>query len=107
PEMLARTVDARSLGVRVHRLETDAELADLREISGLPTLADSADATNVGFGEGPTIMPHLQPIFKEFEGQLRRADILGVLDQLEDEVGALCRAARADPAQLCPSRSGR
>jgi hypothetical protein len=34
-------------------------------------------------------MPHLQAIFKEFEGQLRRADILGVLDQLEDEVGAL------------------
>src|SRR6266571_8163328 len=85
PEMLVRTVDARVLGIRVHRLETDAELADLREISGLPALTDPADATNVGFREGPAIVLHLQAIFKKLEGQLCRAGILGVLDQLEDE----------------------
>src|SRR6202035_5429796 len=89
PEMLARTVDARGLGVRVHRFETDAELADLREISGLPPLADPADATDVGFSEGPAIVVHLQAIFKKLEGQLGRAGVLSVLDQLEDEVGAL------------------
>src|SRR6202035_180038 len=81
--------DARGLGVRVHRLETDAELADLREISGLPALADPADATNVGLGEGPAIVAHLQAIVKKREGHLVRSRILSVLDHLEDEVGAL------------------
>src|ERR1039458_9322990 len=86
PEMLVRTVDARGLGVRVHRLEADAELADLGEISGPPALADPADAANVGFREGPAIVLHLQAIFEELEGQLCRTCILGVLDQLEDKV---------------------
>jgi hypothetical protein len=89
PEMLARAVDTGGPGVRVHRLEPDAELADLREISGLPALADPADAADVGFGEGPAVVRHFQPIVKQLEGQLGRPGVLGVLDQLEDEVGAL------------------
>ncbi len=89
PEVLARTVDARGLRVRVHRLEADAELPDLGEVSGFAALADPADAADVRFGEGPAVVPHFQAIFKQLEGQVGRASVLGVLDQLEDEVGAL------------------
>ena len=89
PEVLSPAVDVRGAGVRVHRLEADAELPDLGEVPGLPALADPADAAHVGLGEGPAVMPYLQPVGEELEGQLGRARVLGVLDQLEDEVGPL------------------
>src|ERR1017187_10788096 len=73
PEMLVRTVDTRGLGVRVHRLEPDAELTDLGEIPGLSALADPAHATNVGFGERPAVVPHLQAILGQPAGPLPRA----------------------------------
>ena len=57
--------------------------------AALSALADPADAAHVGLGEGPAVMPQLQPVLEQLEGQLGRAGVLGVLDQLEDEVGAL------------------
>ena len=62
PEMLARAVDVRGLGVRIDRLEPDAEPADRRQVPGFRGLPDAADAPNVGFGEGPAVMPYLQAI---------------------------------------------
>ncbi len=89
PEVLGAAVHARGGGVRVHRLEADAELADLREVPGLPALGDPADAPHVGLGERPAVVPDLQPVAEQLERQRGRARVLGVLDQLEDEVGAL------------------
>ena len=89
PEVLVPAVDARRPGVGVHRLEPDAELPDLGEVAGLPALADPADAADVRLGERPAVVPHLQPVGEELEGQLGRARVLGVLDQLEDEVSAI------------------
>ena len=89
PEVLAAAVNARALRVGVYRLEADAELPDRGEVPALPALADPADAADVGLGEGPPVVPQLQAVLEELEGQLGRARVLGVLDQLEDEVGAL------------------
>ena len=89
PEVLGAAVHARGRGVRVHRLEADAELADLREVRGLPALGHPADAPHVGLGERPAVVPDLQPVAEQLERQRGRARVLGVLDQLEDEVGAL------------------
>src|ERR1700733_2460978 len=72
PEMLIRAVYARGLGVRIDRLEADAECADLGEISGLPAFAYPADTANVIFREGLAVVRHLQAIFEELEGELRR-----------------------------------
>ena len=93
PEMLARVlaraVDARRFRVGVHGLEADAELPDLGQVAGLLAGTDPADAADVGFGEGAAVVPYLQAIVEELEGQLGRARVLRVLDQLEDEVRAL------------------
>ena len=89
PEMLGAAVHLRGPGVRVHRLEADAELPDLREVPGLAALRDPAYAAHVGLGERPAVVPDLQPVREQLEGQRGRARVLGVLDQLEDEVGAL------------------
>src|SRR6202035_963837 len=40
-------------------------------------------------GEGTAVVPHLEPVREKPEAQLGRAGVLGVLDQLEDEVRAL------------------
>src|SRR5260370_12298748 len=50
-------------------------------------MSDPADAPDVGVGEGPAIVPYLQPILEELKSQLPRADVLGILDQLENEMG--------------------
>jgi hypothetical protein len=89
PELLGCAVDVRRPGVGVHRLEADAEFPDLGEVGGLAAVAHPADAAHVGFGKGPAVVPQLQPVLEQLEGQLGRARVLGVLDQLEDEVGAL------------------
>ena len=89
PEMLIATVDARGPGVRVHRFESDAELPDLGQVAGFPALPDPADPADVGLSEGAPVMPDLETVTEKLEGQLGRAGVLGVLDQLEDEVGAL------------------
>ena len=89
PEVLARAVDTRGPRVGVHRLEADAELADRGEVPGFPALADPADAADVGLGERPAVVPQLQPVREQLEDDLGRAGVLGVLDQLEDEVGPL------------------
>ena len=89
PEVLGAAMHLRGPGVRVHRLEADAELPDLREVPGLAALRDPAHAAHVGLGERPAVVPDLQPVREQLEGQLGRARVLGVLDQLEDEVGAL------------------
>ena len=86
PEMLARAVHAGRLRVRVDRLESDAEPADRRQVPGLRGIADPADAPDVGVGEGPAIVPHLKAIVEELKREFPRAGILGILDQLEDEV---------------------
>src|SRR6185503_9395709 len=75
--------------VGVHRLEADAEPPDRGEVTGLGALADPADAAHVGLGERPPVVPQLEPVREQLEGQLGRAGVLGVLDQLEDEVRAL------------------
>src|SRR5713226_7795489 len=49
-------------------------------------MSDPADAPDVGVGEGPAIVPYLQPILEELKSQLPRADVLGILDQLENEM---------------------
>jgi hypothetical protein len=89
PEVLAAAVDVRRLGVCVHRFEADAELPDLGQVGRLLALADPADAAHVGFGERPAVVPQLQTVGEELEGQLARARVLGVLDQLEDEMRPL------------------
>ena len=88
-EMLAAAVHARGAGVGVHRFESDAELPDLGQVAGFRALADPAHTPDVGLGERPTVMADLEPITEKLKGQLGRARVLGVLDQLEDEVGAL------------------
>src|SRR5216683_1698584 len=49
-------------------------------------MSDPADAPDVGVGEGPAIVPYLQPILEELKSQLPLADVLGILDQLENEM---------------------
>jgi len=89
PEVLGAAVHPRGLGVGVDRLEADAELPDFRQVPGFPALPDPGDAAHVGLGERPPVVPDFQPVIEELEGQRGRARILGVLDQLEDEVSAL------------------
>ena len=89
PEVLVPAVDVRAAGVGVDRLESDAELADRGEVAGFAALADPADAADVGFGERPSVVPQLQPVRRQLEGQLGGPGVLGVLDQLEDEVSPL------------------
>ncbi len=89
PEVLRAAVDARGPGVRVHGLEADAELPDLGEVPGLPALRDPGHAAHVRLRERPAVVPDLQPVAEQPEVQPGRARVLGVLDQLEDEVGAL------------------
>ena len=89
PEALAAAVDPRAAGVGVDRLEPDAELADRGEVGGLGARADPADAAHVGLGERPAVVPHLQAAGEQLERHLGRPGVLRVLDQLEDEVGAL------------------
>ena len=89
PEMLVRAVDPGCIGVRVDRLEADAEPADLGKVFGLGALANSADAAHVGGGKRAAVVAYLQPIVEKLKGQLCRAGVFGVLDQLEDEVRAV------------------
>jgi hypothetical protein len=54
-----------------------------------PMPRDPGHAAHVGLGERPAVVPDLQPVGEQPELQPGGARILGVLDQLEDEVGAL------------------
>src|SRR6202012_5520381 len=65
------------------------EAADLGQVRGLGALADSAPPAHVGLGERAPVVLGLQPVRVQGEGQLGRAGVLGVLDQLENEVGAV------------------
>src|SRR5581483_77232 len=80
-------VDPRLAGVRVHRLEADAELPDLGQ--RLVAARHAADGHDVCRGERPAVVADLEPVVVQGEAQLGGASVLGVLDQLEDEVGAL------------------
>src|ERR1700730_9397528 len=62
---------------------------DRGKVPGLRAFADPAHAADVGPGERPPLVPQLQPVTEHLEGQLGRSGVLGVLDQLEDEVRAL------------------
>src|ERR1700730_16690291 len=62
---------------------------DRGKVPGLRAFADPAHAADVGPGERPPVVPELQPVAGHLEGQLGRSGVLGVLDQLEDEVRAI------------------
>ena len=87
--ILGPAADPRAVGIRVNRLEPDAELADLGQVIRFAALADPADAADVSDREVAPVVPHLEAIGEEREGQVGRTGVLGVLDQLEDEVRAL------------------
>jgi hypothetical protein len=84
--MLAAAVDARVPGIGVDRLEPDAEFPDLCPVAGLGALADAADAAHVVFVEVPAVVPYLKPILEQLERDLGRAGVLGILEQLEDDI---------------------
>src|SRR6202035_2822975 len=86
PEVLRPAEDPRAVGVGIDRLEADPEPADLGQVLGLRALPDPADAAHVIRREGTAVVPDLEPAGEELERHLARAGILGVLDQLEDEM---------------------
>nr|WP_143728163.1 hypothetical protein [Micromonospora cremea] len=86
PEVLVAGVHLGHGGVGIDCLEADAEPPDRGQVTVLRGFADSADAPHIGLVEGPPVVADNEPLRFEYEAHLRRAGVLGVLQQLEDEV---------------------
>jgi hypothetical protein len=94
-EVLVARVNLGAVRERVDRLEADAEAAD--GVLVLRALRDAADAAHVSLVERPPEVRELQPAGRQREGDAPRSArvaasterVLGVLEQLEDEVRAV------------------
>lgn len=89
PEVLVAGVDDRRLGVGEHGLEPDPETTDRGQVLRLRPISDPAHPSHVTLVEQPSVVDHLEPVVEHPELQPLGLYVLGVLDELKDEVGAL------------------
>ena len=107
-EVFRSRVDSRSVRERIDGLESESETADVVKILG--ALADSADALHIRSVERISEMSEPETTFRQLEGNaslgLRRFSgltgparkgILGVLEQLEEEVSRVVVLLVEDP----------
>src|SRR5579884_1350619 len=94
-EMLLTRMNLRAIGVRIHRLEADAELSDLGEVFRLRAPAYTTDSPNIAFVKRASVVKDLESVSVQVERYLCSARILRILQELVDEV----RAIGIEPAE--------
>ena len=107
-EMIMTRVNFRAIRIGVHGLESNSELPDFGEF--LAAIDDPANASHVGFIEGIAVVPDQQGIILDVEGHTPRLGgdfppgqgILGVLQDFEDEVGAVIVEASQEQGAVHP-----
>ena len=107
-EMIMTRMNFRSIRVGIHGLESNSELPDFGEF--LAAIDDPANASHVGFIERIAVVPDQQSIILDVEGHaLRRGGdfppgqgIFGVLQDFEDEVGAVIVEAGQEQGAVLP-----